>query len=109
MQVGKKSFFLFATWLFDLIDIICIIGLFSLIKKFKSKRSLQQRWIKSEVDRVVVWLEPPKQPSRRKTQEQFCKKKPKREIDIYNIKTILKNFVTALKVLPYFHQNLCHN
>lgn len=29
-------------------------------------------WIKSEADRVVVRLEPLQQPSRRKTQEQFC-------------------------------------
>lgn len=31
-------------------------------------------WIKSEADRVVVRLEPLQQPSRRKAQEQFCKK-----------------------------------
>ena len=31
-------------------------------------------WIKSETDRVVVRLEPLQQPSRRKAQEQFCKK-----------------------------------
>jgi len=31
-------------------------------------------WIKSEVDRVVVRLEPLQQPSRRKAQEQLCKK-----------------------------------
>ena len=31
-------------------------------------------WIKSEADRVVVRLEPLRQPSRRKAQEQFCKK-----------------------------------
>jgi len=31
-------------------------------------------WIKSEADRVLVRLEPLQQPSRRKAQEQFCKK-----------------------------------
>ena len=31
-------------------------------------------WIKSEADRVVVRLEPLQQPSRRKAQEQFCKR-----------------------------------
>ena len=31
-------------------------------------------WIKSEADRVVVRLEPLQQPSRRKAQEQLCKK-----------------------------------
>lgn len=31
-------------------------------------------WIKTETDRVVVRLEPLQQPSRRKAQEQFCKK-----------------------------------
>jgi len=31
-------------------------------------------WIKSEADRVVVRLEPLQQPSRRKAQEQFCRR-----------------------------------
>ena len=31
-------------------------------------------WIKTETDRVVVRLEPLQQPSRRKAQEQFCKR-----------------------------------